>query len=45
MSELTAYIDKHLEVASDSRIALLQSSDRLVDLVGFDELSVGDASR
>ena len=34
-----------LEVARDAGIALLQSSDRPVDLVGFDELCVGDASR
>src|SRR5208337_3573417 len=33
------------EVAGDAGIALLQSSDRLIDLGGLDELSVSDASR
>ena len=33
------------EVARDARIALLQPSDRLVDLGGLDELSVSDAAR
>src|SRR5208283_4057558 len=34
-----------VEVAGDAGIALLQSSDRLIDLGGLDELSVSDASR
>src|SRR2546428_12327094 len=34
-----------LVVAGDAGVALLQSSDRLVDLIGLDELFIGDASR
>lgn len=40
-----ALVISEVEIAGGARVALLQSSDRLVDLGDVDEPSVGDALR